>query len=96
MSRLRLRGALASLHHTWCVGGLYLYFNHICSSPHLSHSQIFQVVFLIPYFVLYALVLVLYNVLIPVAAWSKARVCGRSLAGNAGSKPVRVLGVSLV
>jgi hypothetical protein len=33
---------------------------------------------------------------IPVVTWSKAWVCGRSLAGTPGSNPARGIGVSLL
>ena len=93
-----MRGAIAPLPHMWCGEGLYLYphFFLECSSPHLCQRQTFRVVFLIPYFVLFVLVLVLFNDLIPVAERSKAWVCGLSLAGIAGSKPVGGMDVSRV
>ena len=96
--RLRVRGAIAPLPHTWCGGGRYLYHSvyHVCSSHHLSHSKSFRVVFLIPYFVLFVLVFVLFNELIPVATRSKAWVCDRSFAGIAGSKPVGGMDVCLL
>jgi hypothetical protein len=93
-----MRGAIAPLPHTWCGGGLCLYphFFLDCSSPYLSRRQTFCVVFLIPYFVLFVVVLVLFNELIPVAARPKAWVCSLSLAGFAGSKSGGGMDVCLV
>ena len=92
-----MRGAVAPLPRTWCGGGLYLYPHFFLdgSSPYLSHRQTLRVVFLIPYFVLFVLVLVLFNDLIPVVARSKAWVCGLSLPGIAVSKPVGGMDVCL-
>jgi hypothetical protein len=62
-----------------------------------GHPNItFRVVFLIPYFLLFVLMPVLFNELIPVAARSKAWVCGLSLAEIAVSKPVGGMDVCLL